>query len=100
MLTRPLPPRLRSERKTGDPVSRFVVPDFVLEWNLRSAPGLKPLFEKINVWLIAYSSLLHRLAQIVRSSECFRLIERTAGGHLRHSKFLRLREPEDLRRKS
>jgi hypothetical protein len=37
--------------------------------------GLKPLFKKINVWLVAYSGVLHGLAQIVRSSECFRLID-------------------------
>ena len=40
-----------------------------------ASPGLKPLFEKINVRLVAYSGLLHSLAQIVRSSERFRLID-------------------------
>jgi hypothetical protein len=37
--------------------------------------GLKPLFEKINVRLVAYSGLLHGLAQIVRDRECFRLFD-------------------------
>jgi hypothetical protein len=36
---------------------------------------LKPLFEKINVRLIADSGFLHSLAQIGRSSERFRLID-------------------------
>jgi hypothetical protein len=37
--------------------------------------GFKPLFEKINVRLIAYSGLLHGLVEIVRSRECFCLID-------------------------
>src|SRR5439155_2439971 len=37
-------------------------------------PGRTPLSEKINVRLVAYSGLFHGLAQIVRGSECFRLI--------------------------
>ena len=36
---------------------------------------MKPLFEKINVRLVAYSGLLHGLAHIVRRGECFRLLK-------------------------
>jgi hypothetical protein len=48
---------------------------FLEQQSAKFAPGFKPLFEKINVWLVAYAGLLHRLAQIVGSSECLRLIE-------------------------
>ena len=39
------------------------------------AAGFKPLFEKINVRLIAYSGLFHGLAEIIGRGECFCLID-------------------------